>query len=283
MSFGAALRQLRRRFAPRSGSRHLRTTPTDHAGRTGSPVPASPEPGASLWTLLEPYIPNDHARQVSARYYIDIVMSGPDAPRRVLDLGCGKGDSVDGFRRHAPNVDWVGVDVADTQEARSRRRSDATFVTYDGTRVPFPDGTFDLVYSSQVLEHVADPRGHLREIARVLRAGGLLIGSTSQLEPFHSMSFWNLTPFGFVSLARDAGLQVRELRPGIDGVTLALRTFFARPAEFDVWWESESPLNAEIDAWGRETRRRPALVNLRKLHVCGQFAFLATRTAMPDA
>jgi SAM-dependent methyltransferase len=232
---------------------------------------------------LEPYIPNDHARQVNARYYIDIVMSGPDAPRHVLDLGCGKGDSVDGFRRLAPNVDWVGVDVADTQEARSRRRSDATFVTYDGTRVPFPDGTFDLVYSSQVLEHVADPRLHLREIARVLRPGGLLIGSTSQLEPFHSMSFWNLTPFGFVSLAREAGLRVRELRPGIDGVTLALRTFLARPAEFDVWWESESPLNAEIDAWGRETRRRPALVNLRKLHVCGQFAFLATRTAMPDA
>jgi hypothetical protein len=116
----------------------------------------------------------------------------------------------------------------------------------------------------------------------VLTDGGVFIGSTSQLEPFHSMSYWNITPFGFVSLAREADLRVRELRPGIDGVTLTLRTFLGRPSGFDRWWNEESPLNAEIDVWGRETGRRPALVNLRKLHTCGHFAFLATTASSAD-
>jgi SAM-dependent methyltransferase len=248
---------------------------------SGDDVAPSPL-GPSLWDLLKPYIPNDHARQVSASYFVDRAMASPEAPRKVLDLGCGNGDSVDMFRRHDPAIDWVGVDIPDSQEARSRRRTDAVFVTYDGLRVPFPDQTFDLVYSRQVLEHVRDPQLHLREIARLLRPGGVLVGSTSQLEPYHSMSFWNITPFGFVELARAAGLQVRELRPGIDGITLTLRAFLGRPPGFDAWWQEDSPLNVEIDAWGRATGRRPALVNLRKLHMCGQYAFLATRDTTSD-
>ena len=73
---------------------------------------------------------------MNATYYVDRLMGGPDAPRRVMDLGCGRGDSVDLFRRHRPDVDWIGVDIAKSQEVQQRRRSDATFVTYDGERVP---------------------------------------------------------------------------------------------------------------------------------------------------
>ncbi|HET9757782.1 MAG TPA: methyltransferase domain-containing protein [Candidatus Limnocylindrales bacterium] len=278
------LRMLRRRLRPRRRAARPSGAGQGIAKSIGViDKPSTPAEGPSLWSLLETYIPNDHALQVNARYYLDKVMSGPDAPRHVLDLGCGNGNSVDAFRGHDASIAWVGVDIGDSQEVRARRRKDATFVTYDGTRVPFPDGTFDLVYSSQVLEHVPDPLVHLREIARVLRPGGMFIGSTSQLEPYHSMSYWNITPFGFVTLVRAAGLQVLELRPGIDGVTLTLRSYFGRPSGFDVWWNGESPLNAEIDAWGRETGRRPALINLRKLHMCGQFAFLVTRKAAADA
>lgn len=169
------------------------------------------------------------------------------------------------------------MDIADSQEVGQRRRDDASFVTFDGRLLPFPDESFDVVYSSQVLEHVREPSIQFSEIARVLRPGGTFVGSTSQLEPYHSMSYWNYTPVGFVELAAEAGLRVEELRPGIDGVTLTLRSFLGRPPAFGKWWDEESPLNQMIDEWGNRTGRSPALVNLRKLQFAGQFGFLVRR------
>jgi SAM-dependent methyltransferase len=231
----------------------------------------------SLWEVLRPYLPDDHARQVSARYYVEQLMTQPEPPKRVMDLGCGQGDSVDLFRRYDPGVDWVGVDIADSQEALQRKREDARFVTYDGLNIPFADGTFDLVYSNHVLEHVREPARHLVEIGRVLRPHGSLIGTTSNLEPYHSRSYWNFTPAGFVALIADARLQLIEIRPGIDGVTLMLRSFLGRPPGFGQWWEAESPLNSLIDEWGASTGRSALAVNLRKLEFSGQFAFLVRR------
>ncbi len=249
-------------------------------------VPIGPRPsgaggndagdGASLRRLIDPYLPRDHARQVNATDYVTVVMAAGPTPHRVMDLGCGTGSSVDLFRAVEAEVDWVGVDVGDSAEVRQRTRSDATFVTYDGLVLPFPDASFDIVYSRQVLEHVRRPEAHLREVARVLRPGGSYVGSTSQLEPYHSRSYWNFTIFGFAELVTAAGLQLVELRPGIDGVTLVLRSHFGRPAGFGRWWTSESPLNALIDdeaPAGDDIAGR----NLTKLRVAGHFAFLARR------
>jgi SAM-dependent methyltransferase len=245
-----------------------------------SPIAASGRgPDNALAELLGPYVPSDHSRQVNAGYYIDQLMTATPRPERVLDLGCGDGGTVDDFRRHHPDVDWVGVDIDDSQAARLERRSDASFVVYDGLVVPFPDASFDLVFSRQVLEHVPDPLGHLRQIQRVLRPGGALIGSTSQLEPYHARSYWNYTVFGFVSLCTDAGLVVEEIRPGLDGITLTMRSFLGRPPEFSRWWRDESPLNEMIDDWGRQTQASVARINLRKLAFAGQFVFLVRRPA----
>ena len=70
--------------------------------------------------------------------------------------------------------------------------------------------------------------------------------------------------------------EVKQLRPGIDGPALIRRAFLGRPQEASKWFES-SPLNEEIDAWGKETKRRPALVYLRKLQHCGHIVFYAGR------
>jgi SAM-dependent methyltransferase len=236
-------------------------------------------PDAGLEALIGRYMPVDHSRQVAAPYYIEVVMRGEPRPRRVMDLGCGRGGSVDLFRRHDPDIDWVGVDIADSQEALARHRADATFVTYDGQNLPFPDASFDVVYSSQVLEHVRDPLGQLREIGRVLRPAGSLVGSTSQLEPYHSHSLWNYTAYGFVTLCTEAGLSVTELRPGIDGVTLTMRSFLGRPDGFTKWWNEESPLNTMIAEGGHKAGRSAAAINLRKIAFSGQFSFLVRRPA----
>ncbi|MBS7791921.1 class I SAM-dependent methyltransferase [Roseococcus sp. SDR] len=195
-------------------------------------------------------IPSDHARQVDAYHYLGRIPRSAQ-PLRLLDLGAGDGRSFDVVRLHHPDVEWIGLDIADSSEVRSRTRTDCEFVTYDGVNIPFEDARFDAVFSRQVFEHVRHPEPLLREIRRVLRPGGRFIGSVSQLEPFHSNSYWNFTYFGFATLAVDAGLELVELRPGIDGVTLTLRNLFltglrTRSRSFRHYFDRESPLNLLI-------------------------------------
>ena len=86
-------------------------------GRRRRPVvTAGPRPDPGLQALIGAYIPNDHSRQVAPSYYVNLLMGQEPPPHRVMDLGCGLGGSVDLFRRHARDVDWVGVDIADSQE-----------------------------------------------------------------------------------------------------------------------------------------------------------------------
>ena len=94
------------------------------------------------------------------------------------------------------------------------------------------------------------PEPLVREAARVLRPGGLLAGSTSQLEAFHSRSIANPTPYGFTVLAEEAGLEIVELRPGIDGMTLVAWRALGMP-RFGRWWPRESPGNRIIERSAR--------------------------------
>ncbi|MFD3453222.1 class I SAM-dependent methyltransferase [Streptomyces sp. NPDC058691] len=238
---------------------------------------------ATLWELMSDCIPDDHARQVTSRYYLDEAMTAKGAPDRVVDLGCGRGTSAGLFRQHAPKVRWVGVDIRDSPEAQQRAAGRDPIVYYDGVRLPFRSATIPLVYSHQVFEHVSHPRELLGEISRVLRPGAVFIGSTSQFEPYHSFSLWNYTPYGFRVLVEEAGLALEEIRPSLDGVALIMRTYHGRPPEYARYWDESSPLNAEIDTWAKKTKRRTALVNLRKLTFCGQFAFRVRKPAVTAA
>ena len=195
----------------------------------------------------------------------------------VLDLGCGRGDSVDQFRSVRADVEWVGVDLADSPEVRARVRTDTTFLTFDGVHIPCEDGSFDAVYCKQVLEHVRDPAPLLRDVARVLRPGGLFGGSTSQLEPYHSYSTWNYTPYGLSLLLADAGLSLVEVRPGIDSLALIVNRGVGMRRWTRRWWATESPLNRVASAFGRVRGLEARQVNAIKLLLCGQFTFLARR------
>jgi SAM-dependent methyltransferase len=228
--------------------------------------------GDDLGDLLGPRIPGDHSRQVLADGYAARLR-----PQRVMDLGCGAGDSVDLFRALDPEVDWVGVDIEDSPEVSGRTRADAEFVTFDGQRLPFEDASFDLVYCKQVLEHVEHPHELLREVARVLRPGGSFAGSTSQLEAFHSRSIFNWTPYGFTVTAEEAGLEVVELRPVIDGLTLVVWRAVGLPRFFHRWWARESPGYRVIERAARLARLDARTRNQIKLVLAGQFAFLARR------
>jgi len=94
--------------------------------------------------------------------------------RRILEIGCGSGVIAHTLGRLAGA--GTQVDAVDVVDNRIERDGYA-FHVVAGTDLPFPDGTFDLVVSNHVIEHVGDAAAqqrHLREIRRVLAADGLL-------------------------------------------------------------------------------------------------------------
>ena len=230
--------------------------------------------GDDVVALLGRWLPAQRVPQAQAEDLVpELAAAGP----AILDLGCGAGGSVDHFRGARPDVAWVGADLASSPEVAERRRSDATFVTFDGVHLPLADASIDAVYCKQVLEHVRAPAPLLADAARVLRPGGLLGGSTSQLEPFHSLSTANPTPYGLRLLLEDAGLELLELRAGIDGLALIVNRGVGMRRFTQRWWGVESPLNRAIELFGRARGLDGRQVNAIKLLFCGQFTFLARR------
>ena len=228
--------------------------------------------------LVEGQIPDDHSDQVSAEFYIDRYYHHfkSDSITNVIDLGCGAGDSIDHFRKQDPNIRWIGIDIEESPEVKTRTRSDAEFYTFDGVHIPFDDDSFDLIYSKQVFEHVRHPDRLLQEVHRVLKPDGYFIGSTSHLEPYHSYSFGNFTPYGFKSLLDEANLDLIEIRPGIDALSLIIWSGLAGPKLLSNWWSQESPLNQIINLISKLKRRSHSFTNAKKLLFCGHFCFLAT-------
>jgi len=87
--------------------------------------------------------------------------------------------------------------------------------------LPLPDGSFDLVLTTQVLEHVADPSGVLAETARVLRPGGALHLTVPLVWEMHELpyDYRRFTTVGLQALLEDAGFVEVTVRPRNDAFT----------------------------------------------------------------
>src|SRR4051812_28827424 len=90
-----------------------------------------------------------------------------------LDLGCGTGRYLDAIRSTGRTV--VGLDRSGDQLRLARRRDPGPLLQGDGTALPFASGVFGTVTAFWVSTDIGDFPGLLREAARVLRPGGLLL------------------------------------------------------------------------------------------------------------
>ncbi len=163
------------------------------------------------------------------------------AGKRVLDLGCGTGYGTAGLAEVAADV--TGVDIAPeaVAHARARYRADGlrfeTIGPIESADLPYPDDSFDVVVSFQVIEHVRAVGRYLSEVRRVLRPGGTFLCVTPDrtLRLFPGQRPWN-------------EFHVTEYAPG--ELEAVLRTTFP---QVDLYGMTASPevLRAELRRYRR--------------------------------
>ena len=109
---------------------------------------------------------------------------------RVLDLGCGNSPYAPLF----PNRMCLDL-----------RRKPGAAVVGDAHNLPFAPGSFDLILSTEMLEHTLEPQRIVDEIRRVLRPGGRLLLTTRFVFPLHDVpgDYFRFTTYGLTHLFRD--------------------------------------------------------------------------------
>jgi len=200
------------------------------------------------------------------------------AGRRVLDVGCGVGMYTAAFLRETPHVFGVeicgvgmytaaflretphvfGVEI-ERERALEARGQVPGVVQAPGEHLPFPnavfDLVFDLVFSHEVLEHVADDRACVIEMVRVTRPGGrIVIFVPNRLYPFETHGvFWrgryhfgaspsasSITRRSFPVTITSSPAPLPWAGPCAPSLTLSSAPRFAFSASHICWWWSGS-------------------------------------------
>jgi ubiquinone/menaquinone biosynthesis C-methylase UbiE len=118
----------------------------------------------------------------SAKILKRLEWEGIEVRGKILDAGCGSGGIAVSFAEEGELA--VGLDIKNKFGDSGRKLAsekgirNAAFVQGDGTRLPFEGGSFDLVLSHSVIEHVDSAERYLEECHRVLRPGGVLFLQT---------------------------------------------------------------------------------------------------------
>ncbi|MFM7321751.1 MAG: class I SAM-dependent methyltransferase [Armatimonadota bacterium] len=159
---------------------------------------------------------------------------------RLLDMGCGTGGTLDILREFG---EPVGIDLEPMALALCRERGHRRLVLGSGTALPFASNTFDGALALDVLEHIPDDAGAAREMARVLRPGGLAVVTVPAyrfLWSGHDVALFHQRRYVRTELRRvleDAGLEIVW-----DGYTVT----------------SLLPAAVLVRLWRRATERRDA-------------------------
>ncbi|MBC8166518.1 MAG: class I SAM-dependent methyltransferase [Bryobacteraceae bacterium] len=124
---------------------------------------------------------------VHFRKWMADVIPGLGKNPRILEVGCGDASFTKSLSTFSERV--TGIDISEAQIAiNAHKYPEIAFVPHDiSTTLPFDTDSFDLVWCSEVLEHLYEPGFALQEAHRVLRPGGMLMVTV----PYHGL-FKNL-------------------------------------------------------------------------------------------
>lgn len=146
---------------------------------------------------------------------------------KLLEVGCGSGYYSEVFAALIPRgVRYTGIDYSDVMIARARAHyPSAAFEVADATKLPYPDGAFDIVFNGVSLMHIVDYRAAIREAARV--AARYCVFHTVPVFRDYRTTYLRKYAYGapvveiifgkqeLMSLCRDAGLRLEREWPSI--------------------------------------------------------------------
>ena len=121
-------------------------------------------------------------------YALERKIMAAKAGPRVLDVGCATGALLDFLRGRGWQT--AGAEISPSAGyAREKRGLDVRSMTVEDCK--FPDGHFDLVLASHLIEHLNSPAAFLAEIARILSPGGYFFLTTPNIDGFQARLFGN--------------------------------------------------------------------------------------------
>ena len=132
---------------------------------------------------------------------------------RILDVGCGTGYNLGLLARHGAAF---GLDLNERGLALAREVG-RPLLRADTARLPFADGTFDLVTSFDMMQCIPTDREAVREMARVVKPGGVVVVSMAALDVLHGdhsevwQEYRRYTRASARALAEQAGLRVERV------------------------------------------------------------------------
>lgn len=127
----------------------------------------------------------------------------PQFKGKVLDSGCGSMPYKEIILENKNVESYLGLDI-DTSLNYEGAKPD---FLWDGIRMPFENESFDIVISTEVLEHVPDPDAYLTEVKRVLKPGGIFFFTVPFLMSLHEVphDYYRYTPYALEMIFKRTG------------------------------------------------------------------------------
>lgn len=104
-----------------------------------------------------------------------------NAKLKILDVGCGDGNTARYFKKYFTNSEYIGIDISkssiDIAKNKYKSEEKISFEQYNGKNIPYTENTFDIIFIACVLHHVVKKEHEdlLKECKRVLKKNGRII------------------------------------------------------------------------------------------------------------